>query len=496
MNNFIVLPMVIPLVTAIVLVFLRENVRIMRTITIISLLLNIGISIFILHHVLHHGIIRLDFGNWLPPFGILFVADTFAMLLVATTNIVSLIILYYSFFSIGIKREKLYFYTFAHFLIAGVNGSFLTGDIFNLFVTFEVMLIASYVLITLGATRAQLIESIKYMAINVISSSIFLIAVALLYGSVGTLNMAHISVRIAESGETPLLTVISLIFLVVFALKSGLLLYYWLPGSYSTPPTAISALFGALLTKVGMYAIIRTFTLLFHHEQQITHTLIGIMAGLTLIGGMIGAIGYRNIRYIVSYNVIISVGFILIAVAVMEKEAMEGAVFYLIHDMYVKALLFLLAGATIFVSRTPRYDEISGLIRHYPVLGWSFFITILALAGLPPLSGFLGKMLIAQGALANGSYLLLALGIFSSFVALYSLLRVFMHSFWGETIIDRDEATPLSKKLLFPIVSLVFISLFLGLGAEVVGPYITEAANTLMNPGIYIDAILGNEEVN
>src|SRR5690606_4868152 len=150
---------------------------------------------------------------------------------------------------------------------------------------------------------------------------------------------------------------------------------------------------------------------------------------------------------IVSYNVIISVGFILIAVAVMEKEAMEGAVFYLIHDMYVKALLFLLAGATIFVSRTPRYDEISGLIRHYPVLGWSFFITILALAGLPPLSGFLGKMLIAQGALANGSYLLLALGIFSSFVALYSLLRVFMHSFWGETIIDRGEATPLSKKL-------------------------------------------------
>ncbi|NLI68095.1 MAG: Na+/H+ antiporter subunit D, partial [Bacilli bacterium] len=143
MNNFIVLPMVIPLVTAIVLVFLRENVRIMRTITVISLLLNIGISIFILHHVLHHGIIRLDFGNWLPPFGILFVADTFAMLLVATTNIVSLIILYYSFFSIGIKREKLYFYTFAHFLIAGVNGSFLTGDIFNLFVTFEVMLIAS-----------------------------------------------------------------------------------------------------------------------------------------------------------------------------------------------------------------------------------------------------------------------------------------------------------------------------------------------------------------
>lgn len=495
MNNLIVLPMVIPLLTAIILVFLRNSLRLVRSLTVISLIINIGISIYILNHILHNGIIRLDFGNWLPPFGILFVADSFSMLLVTTTNIVSLIVLFYAFFTIGEKREKLYFYSFAHFLIAGVNGSFLTGDLFNLFVTFEVMLLASYVLITLGATRTQLIESIKYIAINVISSSLFLIAIAYLYGSIGTLNMAHLSVRIAETGQTPLLTVISLLFLVVFSLKSGLLLYHWLPGSYSTPPTAIAALFGALLTKVGIYAIIRTFTLLFYHETEITHTIIGIMAGITLIGGMIGAIAYYNIRYIVSYNVIVSVGFILIAVAVMETTAMEGAIFYLVHDMYVKALLFLVAGATIYVSRTAQFDQISGLIRHYPVLGWSFFLTMLSLAGIPPLSGFLGKILIAQGAIANGSYLLLALGFLSSFVVLYSLLRVFLQSFWGETIIDRDEATPLQKSVVIPGLLLLFISFFLGLGSEVVAPYIIDAANTLMNPEIYIDAILENNEV-
>lgn len=495
MNNLIVLPMVIPLITAIILVFIRDYIRMQRFITVISLLSNVTISLYILHIIQIEGILRLDFGGWLPPFGILFVADSFAMLLVTATNIVSAIVIIYAFYTIGEGREKLYFYPFVHFLIAGVNGSFLTGDLFNLFVTFEVMLLASYVLLTLGAGKRQLVESLKYIAINVISSSLFLIAIAYLYGSLGTLNMAHLSVRIAEVGQTPLLTIISLLFLIVFSLKSGLLLYHWLPGSYSTPPTAIAALFGALLTKVGIYAIIRTFTLLFYHETATTHTIIGVMAGLTLIGGMIGVIAYPNIRYIVSYNVIISVGFILVGLAVMETIAMEGAVFYLIHDIFSKALLFLVAGTTIYLAKTDKIDEISGLIRYYPALGWSFFLTILSLAGIPPLSGFLGKILIAQGAITNGSFLLLALGFLSSFIVLYSLLRVFMNCYWGETIIDAEEATPLRKGLLVPSLMLVGLSFFLGIGSEVVAPYVINAAETLMEPQIYIDAVLENIEV-
>lgn len=492
MNNIIVLPMIIPLLTAILLVFFRKRLRLQRMLTMLSLLINVIVSMYIVHLIATNGILRLDFGGWLPPFGITFVADSFAMLLVTATNIVSTIITVYAFYSIGEKREALYFYPFVHFLIAGVNGSFLTGDLFNLFVTFEVMLLASYVLLTLGATKAQLVESLKYIAINVVSSSLFLIAIAYLYGSLGTLNMAHLSVRIAEVGQTPLLTVISLLFLVVFSLKSGLLLYHWLPGSYSTPPTAIAALFGALLTKVGIYAIIRTFTLLFYHETAITHTVIGIMAGLTLLGGMIGAVAYPNIRYIVSYNVIISVGFILVGLAVMETTALAGATVYLIHDIFVKALLFLLAGTTIYVAKTDQIDEMSGLIRPYPMLGWSFFLTVLALAGIPPLSGFLGKILIVQGAISTKSFMLLGLGLLSSFVVLYSLLRIFMNVFWGETIIDMSEARPLQKGLLLPIVALVALSFFLGLGPEFIAPYVTDAAETLMNPQQYIDAILDN----
>ena len=230
----------------------------------------------------------------------------------------------------------------------------MTGDLFNLFVCFEVMLVASFVLISLGGTKTQLKESIKYVAINVISSWFFLVAIAYLYGHVGTLNFAHLSQRIAEVGQGPLLTTISIIFFLVFSLKAGLLLYSWLPGSYSAPPPAVAALFGALLTKVGIYAMFRMFTLLFYHEPSITHTMIGVMAGLTLIGGSIGAIAYNDIRQIVAYNVVIAVGFILVGLAVSTQTAIEGSIYYLVHDMIVKALLFLLAGTIIALTGTEK----------------------------------------------------------------------------------------------------------------------------------------------
>src|SRR5690625_932440 len=464
MNNILVLPMVLPLIIGIFLVFVPALINIQRWAAFITLILNAGISGWLLHHIVQDGIITLDFGGWEAPFGILFVGDAFSMLLVVTTNIVGAICLLYAMDTIGIDREKMYFYPFVLFLIAGVNGSFLTGDLFNLFVTFEVMLLSSYTLITLGGKKRQLQESFKYIAINVVSSSLFLIAIAYLYGLLGTLNMAHLSERIAEVGQTPLLTVVSLLFLIVFSLKSGLLLYQWLPGSYSTPPTAIAALFGALLTKVGIYALFRTFSLLFYHEQQITHTIIGIMAALTLIGGCIGAVAYTNIRQIVSYNVVISVGFILVGLAIMNVTAMEGAIYYLIHDMIVKALLFLLAGTMIYVTKSERLDEISGLIRNYPLLGWMFFITVLSLTGIPPLSGFIGKVLLGIGVIETSSYVLLALAIFSGFVVLYSLLRIFMSCFWGETIISKEEEIPISKKHLVPSALLVLLTIGIEIG--------------------------------
>ncbi|RLL42723.1 Na+/H+ antiporter subunit D [Oceanobacillus piezotolerans] len=490
MNNLLVMPMALPVLAGILLIFFRNHIQVQRWTSFIIMLVNAGIGLYLLQVIQTEGILRLDFGGWEPPFGILFVADSFSILLVITTSIVAAVCLLYAFSSIGESYEKMFFYSFVNFLVAGVNGSFLTGDLFNLYVCFEIMLLASYILIVLGGKKVQLRESIKYIVINVLSSWFFLVAIAYLYGSIGTLNMAHISERIAETGQTPLLTVISMVFLTVFALKSGLLLYFWLPRSYIVPPVAVAALFGGLLTKVGIYAMIRVFTLFFYHEPSITHTIIGVMAAVTLITGSIGAVAYKDIRLIATYNVVIAVGFILVGLAVGTPEAIEGSIYYLIHDMIVKTLLFLLVGTVIALTSTSKLDEMSGLIQNYPVLGWLFFIVVFSLAGVPPLSGFIGKLLVSLGAIEAGSYVLLALALISSIFVLYSVLRILLHCFWGETMISSEDEVPLNKGRLIPCLILTGLTIGLGLGAEYLSPYVENAAYTLLNPEVYIDAVM------
>ncbi|MGE7667457.1 Na+/H+ antiporter subunit D [Ureibacillus composti] len=490
MSNIIVLPLIIPIITAVILVFLREHIMLQRVISFLTMVFISIISFVLLEVVQTEGIIKIDFSGWLPPFGILFVADSFSLLLVLTASIVTAICLLYAFSTIGESHEKMFFYPFVLFLIAGVNGSFLTGDIFNLFVCFEVMLLASYVLVALGGEKVQLRESLKYVVINVVASWMFLVALAYLYGTVKTLNMAHIAERVAEVGQDPMLTTVAILFLVVFSLKAGLLLFFWLPGSYSVPPTAVQALFAALLTKVGIYALFRTFTLMFPLNPEVTHTLIGIMAGITLIAGCMGALSGRDIYTIATYNVIIGVGFILIGLAVGTEEAISGAIYYLIHDMIAKALLFLIVGMMVYLTGETVVKKMSGLIRNYPLFGWIYFLVMLALTGIPPFSGFVGKVLIGIGAIEGENFILLGIGFASSIIVLYSLLRIFLASFFGETIISLEDEKKIPKGALSSFVLLSISIVFIGVGAESMSGYIDNATRTLMNPSIYIEAIL------
>lgn len=492
MNNILVFPMILPILAGIILIFFRTFRKLQAWVSIGTMLAVAGIAVYLLNKVQTEGILRLDFGGWQPPFGILFVADSFALLLVIAASVVTVICLMYAVFTAGKKLISMYFYPSVLFLNAGVIGSFLTGDLFNLFVCFEVMLLSSYVLLTLGGTKRQLREAIKYVSINIVSSWFFLVALAYLYGSVGTLNMAHIAARVAENGQDPLLTTISVMFLLVFGLKAGLLLYFWLPGSYSAPPAVTSALFGALLTKVGIYALFRIFSLIFVHKPDFTLSLLGIMAALTLIGGSLGAVAHNDIRKIAAYNVVIAVGFILAGFAISTPESIEGSIYYLIHDMVVKALLFLVIGTMITLTGTAQINKMSGLMKNYPVLGWSFFIAMLSLAGVPPFSGFIGKVLVSEGAIVSGSYVLLTLTLLSSIFVLYSLLRIFKNCFWGETIISKEEQVPLRKGMLIPSLILVALTAGIGLGTEGLSLYVADAANTLLHPEIYIDAVLGD----
>lgn len=494
MNNIIVLPMIVPIMTAIFLVFLRDYIKLQRIISFITMLFVASITALMLYVVQAKGIMKLDFSGWLPPYGILFVADSFALILVLTASIVTAICLLYAFATIGERHEKMFFYPFVLFLIAGVNGSFLTGDIFNLFVCFEVMLLASYVLVALGGEKFQLRESLKYVLINVVASWLFLVALAFLYGTLKTLNMAHIAQRVAEVGQDPILTTVSILFLIVFALKAGLLLFFWLPGSYSVPPTVVQALFAALLTKVGIYALFRTFTLMFPLNQDVTHLLIGIMAGATIVAGCMGALSGSDVRTIATYNVIIGVGFILIGLASGTETGFAGAIYYLVHDMLAKALLFLMIGTMVYLTGEIIVKNMSGLIRNYPLFGWIYFIVMCALAGIPPLSGFIGKVLIGQGAIEGENYVLLTVGFASSVIVLYSLLRIFLASFFGETTISEDHKKPIPKLAMVSFALLAILIISIGIAAEGIAPFVEDAARTLANPSIYIEAILGDME--
>lgn len=489
MNNVLILPIIIPLLTGMVMIFYRRRVRLQQWLSVISMLLTIGISASIIHQISRQGILVLDVGGWQAPYGITLVGDMLSALLVLVATFVCLMCTLFAFGSTNNEHKVHFVYPYILLLLCGVNGSFLTGDIFNLFVFFEVMLISSYVLLALGGKKLQLRESIKYVIINILSSTLFVIAIAYLYSITGTLNMAHLSERIAIIGQDSLLTTVSFLFLTVFGLKSGLFLFFWLPSSYSAPPPAIAALFAALLTKVGIYAIIRTFTLIFYHHPEITHTVILYMATITMILGALGAISYWGIKKILAYNVIIAVGFILFGVGMATFDSLTGALFYLIHDMLAKALIFILGGAIISIFGSDKLKNFSGLLLFRPSLGWLFFIAALALAGVPPLSGFVGKVIILKEGIDEGHLIMSVIGIITSLLVLYSVMKIFIHSFWGETLLSEGDQKATGTSALLPGSILVTLIIAMGLGAEWVLTYVKQAAEVMINPSIYIDAV-------
>ncbi|MEO4054341.1 Na+/H+ antiporter subunit D [Solibacillus sp. CAU 1738] len=491
MINFLLFPILITFFTGMVLMFLQKNIRLQRTISLVALFAASVCAFLVMLKVHQDGIQSVTFGDWPVPFGITMVADGVSTLLVLTSLVLAFFIVWYGFASIGEERERFFYYPGVMFILTGVNGAFTTGDIFNLFVFFEVLLMSSYLLIVLGGEKGQLRESIKYILVNVISSALFVIAVAYLYSVIGTLNMADISVKIAEINQPGIITTIAVLFLMVFGLKAAIFpLYFWLPSSYAAPPIPVLALFGALLTKVGVYAIMRTYTLFFVHDLSYTHELLLILAVLTIAAGCIGALAHFDVKQIIIYNIVIAVGVILFGVAQMNFTGLEGAMFYLIHDMIIKAALFMLVGIIVYVTGTSDLRKMGGLMKKYPALGWFYLIAAFGLAGIPPLSGFVGKLLIVQGGFAAGNLWSSIFILASSLIVLLSVIRIFIYAFWGEggQVVAVDKKV--YNRLFFPTALLIVVSIAYGIGAEWITPFMDTAARVLSDPSIYVNAVM------
>jgi len=491
MINLLILPIILPFLFAILLLFFKNHIRVQRFLTLLGLAVSLVAALCLMWKVKTVGVQTVTLGSWPAPFGITLVADMLSALLVTTSIIISICVVMYSFTAIGEARERFYYYPAVLFMLTGINGAFTTGDIFNMFVFFEVLLIASYVLIVLGGEKRQLRESIKYLLVNVISSALFVVTIGLLYSVVGTLNMADISAKITEVGQTGFLTVIAILFLLVFGIKGALFpLYFWLPGSYAAPPMPVLALFGALLTKVGLYAIIRTYTLLFIHDISFTHELLLVLSVLTVVFGCIGALAYFDVKQIIIYNIIIAVGVILFGIAQMNDSGVSGALFYLIHDMIIKAGLFLLIGIIIKLTGTSNLRKMGGLMKTHASLGWMYLIAVFGLVGIPPLSGFIGKLLIIQGGFEADNIWTTILILISSLIVLLSAVRIFVYAFWGEPVELPTTQRRSYRKEMIPATLLVIISIAYGIGSEWLVPYMEDAANLLLNPSVYIDAVL------
>jgi multicomponent Na+:H+ antiporter subunit D len=289
----------------------------------------------------------------------------------------------------------------------GVNGAFITGDVFNLYVWFEVMLISSFVLITMGKKKEQLEGGIKYLALNLVGSFFFLAGLGLLYGKTGTLNMAHLAEILKNDEQALMMNTSGILFFVAFGIKAAVFpLYFWLPSSYHTPNIAITSLFAGLLTKVGVYTLFRFFTLFFVHDQHFWHTLLLLVAGFTMVSGGMAAASYYETRRILSYHIISQIGYMIMGLGIFTPLAIGGAIYFTIHNMIAKTGTFLAAGMICKIKGTYNLKEVGGLYKQNPLLAILFIVPAFALAGVPPLAGFFVKFLLIKPNRINGITLL------------------------------------------------------------------------------------------
>ncbi|CEN40336.1 Na(+)/H(+) antiporter subunit D (fragment) [Capnocytophaga canimorsus] len=308
-----------------------------------------------------------------------------------------------------------------HFLLLGLNGAFLTGDIFNLYVWFEIIIISSFVLLTLGGEKAQLEGAVKYFTLNILASVFFLTALAVLYGITGTLNMADLHAKMAAVENRGLVQITALLFLIGFGTKAAIFpFYFWLPASYHTPPDAVSAIFGGLLTKVGVYALIRVFTLIFIGETFVSEVIMGLSVLTLLIGGM-GALVQNNIVKVFAYLIICHIGFMLLGIGIGGEKALSGVIYYLIHDITVKTNLFLIAGLIYKISGTHSMRNLGNIYKQYPKLSLLIIISLFSVVGIPPFSGFWPKISLINASFGLEGYqgiVMIAAIIFASFITL------------------------------------------------------------------------------
>lgn len=496
MSWLLALPVVLPLLGAGTALALARYPRVQGAISVGTLTVVLGIAVVLLVMV-NSGPMVLDVGGWAAPVGIVLVADRLASLMLVVSVTVTLAVLVYSFaqgLADGDEAAPLAIYhpTFL-VLSAGVSNAFLAGDLFNLYVGFEILLAASFVLITLGGTRERIRSGTIYVVVSLISSVVFLVAIGLIYAATGTVNMAQLVERLPQIGEGTQV-VLQLMLLVAFGIKAAMFpLSAWLPDSYPTAPAPVTAVFAGLLTKVGIYAIIRTQVLLFPDGRA--DALLMWVALATMIVGILGAVAQEDIKRLLSFTLVSHIGFMVWGVATGSVSGLAAAIFYVAHHITVQTSLFLVAGLIERRGGTTSLVRLGSLARLTPLLAVLFFVPAMNLSGIPPMTGFLGKAGLIEAAAAKGTamdYVLIAGGLITSLLTLYAITKTWNMAFWQEA----PEPLPEIRSPRVMLGSAGFLVVFsLGLTA-LAGPlydYTHRAADDLAARHPYVQAVLPDD---
>lgn len=533
MISLIPLVVLIPLGSAALALALPGRRRAQQLITVIALVAVVALSGAFMWIVDQQGALVMQVGGWAAPFGISLVVDRLSALMLTVSAVVLLGVLLFSLgqgLADGDDETPVSIYYPTYLVLgAGVCNAFIAGDLFNLYVGFEILLVASYVLITLGGTGPRIRAGVTYVVVSLVSSILFLVSIGLVYAATGTVNIAQLTLRIAElPGNVQLL--LNLALLIAFGIKAAIFpLAFWLPDSYPTAPAPVTAVFAGLLTKVGVYAIIRAQTQIFPHSS--VDQLLLVIAALTLLVGILGAVSQLDIKRLLSFTLISHIGYLIFGIGMATSAGYAATIFYVAHHIIVQTTLFLAVGLIERHGGTTSLTSLGGMLRAAPVVAVLFFIPMLNLGGIPPFSGFIGKLGLFTAAAelgTPGAYWLMGVGALVSLLTLYALARAWSLAFWRtraaalgganapvpntpeglmlqgrevaliEHLHDAPDAMPLQEQRETPALmiaataGMVAVSVLLTLAAGPLYAYATRAGERLAAPEQFVAAVLDN----
>lgn len=499
----LILVILIPFFSTVALALLNRQPRAARWLNVGSSLVLTAYVFWLLAYVDTHGVQTSMVGGYDAPYGIALVADRLACIMLCLSMAVGTVALLSSLPTLTEAQERYFFHPLFQVLLMGVNWSFITGDLFNLFVAYEVMLVGSYGLMMVGAERTHVRQTLMYIALNLLGGAFFVVGIGLVYALVGTLNMADIAARTAAmtGGRAAALTAVSMVLLLVFALKSAAFpLFFWLPDSYPIVPAGVNGYFAGLLTKVGIYSLLRVFVMTFRQPgHELALQILLVLSGFTMLLGVIGALCQWEIRRILSWHIISQVGYMVMGIGLaadprLASAAVAATIFYIAHHIVVKASLFMLGGVAELVCSSRKLKEMGGIVSSAPAVAMLFLVAAFSLAGMPPFSGFLSKLLLLRVGIYGAHWIIVAVAVITSFLTLLSMLKIWSYAFWGPAS-DRSPRAGWQAAAA-PVAVLVAVTIVLGLWAGPVLRLAEAAAAEVVHPAAYIERVLGSSHAS